>query len=724
MPRFSLFLRGSSHLACLGIAGALLVAAGQPIVTNDLWWHAALGRSYMAHGPWLDQDPLLYTALGPPAASAWLFDTGVFALGQFGGFHALRLLHVSLVAATLVGAWWLLKRASQSALVASLGTATFVCLGAYRLVQLRPQLVTILATLLLYVLVIENRNQDAPSRRRILAATALLALWANFHAAFVLGPALLAASLAGVLLAMPYQPTETRARARRRAGALSLALVLGLAATLANPDGWSRYRDFLEVGASTPSLALVGDEWRRLDPMRLPVLELPPTPLAWGLFWCLLIAVPLAAIRAASGWRRGRDRPDAKPRIDPALVSLAFASLVGSFIAVRLLWLTIFSLLLLAHVARAWLGASPAPRWRPQLAAALAAALLCVGFFRLGDWRMLSASLPGSGNYLSLPYPPSRSFGHAVWLLADAGVEGNVFSEYALGGFLGFWLTPGLRSAANGTLNISLATLEANRAIREHRGALPGESYLDLLDRQSVDVFLGTRIPIASTSQRPRRSTTADLEGAPGWVTAFRTPRSAVYIRANSRNEANLAALNAYYEREGVPFDVKRGFDVAHVASEAPSWAVQHGVVPHNFQQLHTITASHDLPLRRLALNQLASIYAALGLYEQAIRIDAGLLETRPEAVGPRRRLVWSLLRTGRIEEAQQAADQRPEGTRVDSLTLEVFATAHALPTLADAEAAALMARLPAFRPAEAAKISATILPPTPRPWPRQTGKL
>ena len=32
-----------------------------------MWWHLALGRAYAAQGPWLDADPLLYTATAAPA---------------------------------------------------------------------------------------------------------------------------------------------------------------------------------------------------------------------------------------------------------------------------------------------------------------------------------------------------------------------------------------------------------------------------------------------------------------------------------------------------------------------------------------------------------------------------------------------------------------------------------------------------------------------------------
>ena len=51
--------------------GLLLYAVGQPIFTDDLWWHLGLGRAFAQHGPWLAEDPLLFAPAGPPSALFW-----------------------------------------------------------------------------------------------------------------------------------------------------------------------------------------------------------------------------------------------------------------------------------------------------------------------------------------------------------------------------------------------------------------------------------------------------------------------------------------------------------------------------------------------------------------------------------------------------------------------------------------------------------------------------
>ena len=91
----------------------LLVAVGQPIVTDDLWWHLALGEAWLGGGPWLADDPLLYTAVSPPPPASWLSDIALFAIERSLGFSGLRVAHVAGVTGTLVLAWSLLRRASD-----------------------------------------------------------------------------------------------------------------------------------------------------------------------------------------------------------------------------------------------------------------------------------------------------------------------------------------------------------------------------------------------------------------------------------------------------------------------------------------------------------------------------------------------------------------------------------------------------------------------------------
>jgi hypothetical protein len=701
------------QLALAALAALLLVAVGQPLFTDDAWWHLALGEAYAQQGPWLAEDPLLYTAPGPPAPAAWLADLALFGVWRGAGFEGLRIAHVLTVAAILALAWSLLRRASGSRIAASLGSGAFAVLGAYRLVQLRPHLLTILATLVLYRLLLEEAAP--PSRRRLALAVGLLALWANAHGGFLLGPILLAAAVGGLLLAAPLRPSERRARDRARAKRLAVALGLGLLATLANPDGVAQHLAYFSAGVDSPALARVADEWARFDPFRLPLPNLPPSPLAWGLVWGLLAAAPVTAFGAARRWRRGDDR-NAESDPDPALVALAATSLAALLLAVRFLWLGIFPLLLLARGSRARFAVRGAPGRAAAWTAAAAALLLVLGFLQLGAWPMISRGIRGSWSGYAQPYAAGKYQAHAVWMLDDAGLEGNLFNEYFTGGFLGFWLAPELRAFVNGTLNVSEQAMNANRAIRERRGSEPGEDFAALLDRQRVDLFLGIRLPQIRNPHRPWYYTTGHLERAPGWIPVFRNLTSSVHLRTHERNRANLVRVADYYARHEVPFDPGRGFDPERVIREAPDWAVEHGLVPVNFQGLAAASHTLDLARRRQALERLASLYAALGLYEQAIRLDRRVLRSDPAAVAARRRLVWSLLRLERGAEALEEAQGLAGAAPTDGLSHAIADAARRYATLADeAEARALVALLPVFTRPQAAQLMAGVVPPQPR---------
>ncbi|MFT5695478.1 MAG: hypothetical protein ACI9QQ_001456, partial [Myxococcota bacterium] len=124
-----------------------LIAVGQPIFTEDTWWHLSMGRAYASVGPWLSADPNLFTAIGPPAPAAWLASLSLHGIQSLFGFYGLRVAHVAVVASIVLLAWSTLYRTSRSASYASIATAAFTALAAYRLFQLRPELVSVLATL-------------------------------------------------------------------------------------------------------------------------------------------------------------------------------------------------------------------------------------------------------------------------------------------------------------------------------------------------------------------------------------------------------------------------------------------------------------------------------------------------------------------------------------------------------------------------------------------------
>ncbi|MGH0029845.1 MAG: hypothetical protein ACQGVC_08645, partial [Myxococcota bacterium] len=344
-------------------------------------------------------------------------------------------------------------------------------------------------------------------------------------------------------------------------------------------------------------------------------------------------------------------------------------------------------------------------RGGPLLAAALAL-VTGVGFARFGDGPLVSRAV-SPASYAE-PYPANKVDGHAVWFLADAGLRGNLYNEYANGNFLGYWLAPRMRVFLNGSLNVPLRVMDARRAVR--RLSPPaGRTLTDLLDDFAVDVFFGSGLPVYPASPRAEVSNVAHLEGMPGWIPVFRNLRSGVYLRDLPRNRENLERVAAYYARAGVPFDATRGFDARLAVERAPRWAAEHGLCPADLDRLRAAGASPDPVLRRQAWERLGRWSAALGLYEETLELADRQLAETPDAVGALRRRVWALLHLRRGKQARRAAAplaaRMPPGDPVSGLLVTAARAGAARPAL-----------FPVFAPSEAQQVLAGIRPASARP--------
>jgi tetratricopeptide (TPR) repeat protein len=493
------------------------------------------------------------------------------------------------------------------------------------------------------------------------ASVALLLVWANVHSLFAIGPLLLMAALAGLALraglvraAGPgaadsgggFAPGAARARR------VAVALGVGLLATLANPRGLEQHLTFF-TSSRAAAIWSISDEWMHFDPFSWGHYGKAVSPLAWfavdALLAAFLLAAALGLLRFL--WRRSAASLRA---IDPVLLGLGLASIAALLVSIRFLWMSAFALLFVLRAAREGLAARPAAVGPVRWALAGAAFALALFFPRLGGYQPLAANVPARpSEYLATPYVSGGFHEEGVRFLEQTRVEGNLFNAYPMGGFLGYWLAPRLRTFVDGrTEHYPAEVLREYFRINRQQRVRPGESSLDALDRRRVDFFFGVGLPLPGR----RVYTTALLERAPGWLLVHRTLDHAIYLRANARNRENLRRIVAYYREEGVPFGSESGLDPMAVIRARPDWAASRGMIPPLYAEALAALGSPDPDAQFRSLDTLGWVYAFLGAYADQLEVDRQAVALRPEVKAARRRIVYGLLRLGRTGEAIDAA--------------------------------------------------------------------
>lgn len=637
-------------LALAGLGGlALLVGylVAGPVLDNDVWWHLAHGRAFLESGPWLESDPCLGTAERGPIPHSWLFDAGAAAIEDVAGLHGLRAAHALVCLAIGWLAFGLARRESGGLAPAAAATAVFGVLVWYRLVQVRPEVLSIAFTLLLHRWLL---GPAPPSWRSVAAIVAMVALWANVHALFALGPLLMAAALAGLAARIGAARLGglDAGDDLRRAGRVAATLGLSLLASLANPRGIAQHLAYLE-SAGAGAIQLVTDEWAPFDPTGRANAEPAVSALSLVLTDALLVA--FLAVAAVAAWRFLR-RPSAErlAAADPLRLALGVAGCVALLTAVRFLWLGWLPLLFLAHA----MGRSErrgAIAWDAGLAAV--AILLAVLFVPFGGFGAVAAHYPaGLGAWLTTAHTGGRFFDVGVRFLAESGVRGQVFNDYALGGYLCHRAGPAVRTFVDGSMNFPDAvSVDYGNALRGG-GSRPGESLSELLDRRGVDLFFGFGVPADDAGP----DSSAALAGHPDWRLVSRSWRHGIYLRAGPRNAENLARIERWYAEQGVPFDPERGFDPGRVLRERPDWAAAWEMWPAAWLQLLDGEPARGLKARVQELETLGLGYLLVGAWPEEVRTDRRAAALRPRAKAPRRRLVAGLLRLGRVEAARGRA--------------------------------------------------------------------
>ena len=587
-----------------------------------------MGELYAGGDLWPKQDPLLHTTvLRPPVPHEWLFQVGLVSLQRVGDFVALRLFHAWMVAALGLGVFALCLRAGRDVVLAALATLLWATLSWYRLIQLRPELVSFGAILVLTVLALARPGPIGRARSAIVLV--LFVVWVNVHSLFAIGLCLLVAAALGaglelglVRLGLGAEANDRGSVPRRRAGAFAALAVAAAAVTWLNPQGFAQHATFF-TESSGGLIWKIQDDFLPWRPWAWPAGRGPAfTPWAWALSNTLSLAsFGVAGLLAWRFWRTRSAR--ALEALDPVGLGLAAAAFVASLVAVRFHWLSVFPLLYLLRAARA----APLGTGSRTFAAAGALAL-AVALPATGGFAGFADEIAREPEGYRADWLDERYAGSGLRFLEETRLEGRLYHPFNLGGFLGYWLAPRLTTFIDGRLDhVPARVLDDYLTLRRTSQRGPTPMLRERLDGWGIDLVFADAFDPA---WYPNRESGAHVRRLPEWIPIHASRSHAIYLRRNPRNRENLRRVAAYYAARAVPFDPARGLDVHAARVSAPSWARAQPLQMPNEGALAAWVEHADPALREHAQRTLAAHAFRIGDFPRLLTLADRLLEAHP----------------------------------------------------------------------------------------------
>ncbi len=198
----------------------------------DLGWHIRSGEIILSTHAIPRSDSFSYTRGGQPwCAWEWLYDALLAAVHHAAGLNGVVLLTAAIISLTFALLFhFILGRSGNLAVAATLAVLAMAAAQVHMLA--RPHVCSWLFTLLC---VEALYRFDAGDSSALFWLPPLILMWANLHAGFVLGLALLAVAVVACLLRRFFRNGQDEPRRRFQ---LAFVFTLCLLATLVTPYGY------------------------------------------------------------------------------------------------------------------------------------------------------------------------------------------------------------------------------------------------------------------------------------------------------------------------------------------------------------------------------------------------------------------------------------------------------------------------------------------------------
>jgi len=242
------------HFFTIAIFVTMLIAAIQPVTDPDFWWHVTTGNWILSHHAVPRTDLFTYTVSGHRwITHEWLSEvllSTLYAVGR------LPLESFALGAITAAG-FFLVYRAIDrrvNFVIAGLALALGVA-AANPIWGPRIQMVTFALTALTYLWV---KRFCEGHGRALYFLPAVMLVWVNLHAGFVVAYAVVGTAL--LLEGLRYLARRPGAMPIDRLKAMGIVLLAAVAVAIVNPNGWDIYLYPFQTGGSPEQQRLIV-EW-------------------------------------------------------------------------------------------------------------------------------------------------------------------------------------------------------------------------------------------------------------------------------------------------------------------------------------------------------------------------------------------------------------------------------------------------------------------------------
>jgi hypothetical protein len=225
--------------AAIALIGVFAMAVRVPL-SPDTWWHLRCGEVQWRTRAVIREDLFSHTAAGTPWINqSWLPQLAMYGLYVWGGWPALAVAVAVLVTATFALVAATMRATVPPARYAPFGRALvllWAAIASGRVWAARPHLLTLLLTAAWAYLL--DRRRRAPAGGGLGALWALpplMLLWVNVHGGYIVGFALLAAEIGGLLFDAWRWGRGSELWPRLRP--LLIMTLLSALVALANPQG-------------------------------------------------------------------------------------------------------------------------------------------------------------------------------------------------------------------------------------------------------------------------------------------------------------------------------------------------------------------------------------------------------------------------------------------------------------------------------------------------------